>query len=351
MNGSVLDPAIELALAGYRSYLTVFARSRLAPTLSRPRPIRRSGFEAELTVTCRDDAADGVVTLTLARPDGADLPSWTPGAHLDLVLPSGAQRQYSLCGSPDDRSHYRVAVRLVADGGGGSAEVHGQVGAGTRLKVRGPRNAFPMATEPGYLFVAGGIGITPLLSMVQRAEALGADWRLLYLGRDRASMPFLDELDRHGDRVVVRTDAEHGPPTAADVTAYVAGASAVYLCGPPQLADAVRADLPRTAPGTLFHSERFSAPPVRGGAPFRAELARTGGSVEVAADETLLTALRREVPGIAFSCRQGFCGTCRVHVLGGAVDHRDTLLAPPERDDTMLVCLSRAAGGSLVLDV
>lgn len=352
---AALDPGLDALLAGYRGYLRLFAGSRLAPALSRPRPVRRTGFETELVVDRREEIADGVVALTLARPDGAALPEWTPGAHVDVVLPSGAQRQYSLCGDTADPARWRIAVRRV-DGSGGSHEVHAAVHAGTRLTVRGPRNAFPMATETGYLFVAGGIGITPLLPMVARADALGADWRLVQLGRDTASTPFTGELARHDERVVLRTDAGHGgPPTAAEVLELgTAGRSvppAVYLCGPPALADAVRTELAATAPATRFHSERFSAPPVRGGRPFRAELARTGRTVEVAADESLLTALRRELPGIAYSCRQGFCGTCRVGVLDGGVDHRDTLLTPAERDEEMLVCLSRARDASLVLDL
>jgi ferredoxin-NADP reductase len=307
-------------------------------------------------VTSRVNVADGVVGLTLTRPDRTALPRWTPGAHIDVVLPSGAERQYSLCGSPDDRCRWRIAVRRIHGGDGGSVEVHEKVQVGTRLTVRGPRNAFPMTDEPGYLFVAGGIGITPLLPMIERAAQAGADWRLVQLGRDAASTPFTDELACHGHRVVVPTDDAHGgPPTAAEVLALGTGGApvppTVFLCGPPPLADAVRAELAATAPTTLFHSERFSAPPVHGGEPFRADLARSGRSVDVGADETLLAALRREIPGIAYSCRQGFCGTCKVRVLAGEIDHRDTLLTPAERDDAVLVCLSRARGEFLVLDL
>ncbi|GAA4817251.1 PDR/VanB family oxidoreductase [Nocardioides caeni] len=354
---ALLDPAVDLALAGYRGYLKVFAASPLAERLSPPAPVRRTGFDLEVTVAERTLPCPDVVALILRRPDGSDLPAWTPGAHLDVVLPSGAQRSYSLCGDPADLSSYRIAVRRVPDdlgGGGGSAEVHEAIAAGDRLTVRGPRNAFWMVPETSHLFVAAGIGITPILPMVARAEAAGASWRLVYLGRDRATMPFLDELATYGERVVVRTDDQHGIPAAADILDLGRAPdgtlpAAVHLCGPPALIDAARALIRPLAPHSRLYSERFSAPPVRGGAPFTATLARSGRTVEVGADESLLAALRREVPGIAYSCQQGFCGTCRLRVLDGEVEHRDTLLLPEERAESVLTCLSRGRG-PLVLD-
>lgn len=351
---ALIDPAVDALLAGYRGYLRLFAEGRMAERLSRPSPVRRTGFDIPVEVTERRQLCPDVVALTLTRPDQADLPAWTPGAHVDLFLPSGAQRQYSLCGPAEDRSSYRIAVRRVVDGGGGSAEVHDGVAVGDRLTIRGPRNAFWMVDESSYLFVAAGIGITPILPMVARAEAIGAQWRLVYLGRSKETMPFLDELERYGERVALRTDDDQGVPTAEDVLAMgrdTAGAlpAAVYLCGPPPLIDAARQLIRPLAPRTRLFSERFSAPPVRGGEPFTVELARTGRTIAVGADESLLAALRREVPGIAYSCQQGFCGTCKLRVLGGDVEHRDTLLLPSERDTSLLTCLSRGRG-SLILD-
>ncbi|GAA4421073.1 PDR/VanB family oxidoreductase [Actinokineospora soli] len=285
--------------------------------------------------------AEGVVSLVLADPSGARLPAWRPGCHVDVVLPSGTVRQYSLCGEPADLRTYRIAVRLV---GSGSAEAHG-LEPGTPLVLRGPRNAFPFVGHGPCLFIAGGIGITPILPMVRHAAARGADWRLVYTGRSRAALPFLDELAslRTTDRVEVRTDDEHGLPTAADLLGRAPSGAAVYVCGPVPVIELVKAAWPGR-----FHAERFSPPPVVDGSPFELQLGAGGPVVPVGADESALEALRRARPDVAYSCRQGFCGTCKVRVLSGAVEHRGRALS---EEDTMLVCVSRAAGDRVVLDV
>lgn len=340
------EHAFDAFLASLRGYYRVFAESTVAPALSPSTPVRRTGFELETTVVSRDLVADDVVALTLAT--GADLPEWTPGAHLDVCLPSGTQRHYSLCGDPADRRHYRIAVRLIPDGGGGSRELHEQVRAGDVLRVRGPRQAFHLVPEASYLFLAAGIGITPILPMLRSAEAAGAEWTLVYLGRSRAAMPFLDELAAYGDRVVVHEDDVHGPPDIRDLLTITKPSAAVYLCGPTPLMERARSALEVLDPAARCHSERFSAPPVRGGTPFTVRLASTGQEIAVAADESTLAALRREVPGVAYSCQQGFCGTCRLRVLEGEVEHRDRLLTEAERTDHLLTCLSRGNGTLLV---
>ncbi|GGS14225.1 PDR/VanB family oxidoreductase [Actinokineospora fastidiosa] len=291
-------------------------------------PVRAVDRDLRVVVRSSSVEADGVVAVTLADPGGAPLPGWRPGCHLDVVLPSGLVRQYSLCGDPADRRTYRIAVRSV---GAGSAEAHALT-AGTPLVVRGPRNAFPFVGPGPYLFIAGGIGITPILPMVHAAR--GSDWRLVYTGRDRRSLPFLAELPT--ERVRVRTDDEHGVPTAADLLRDAPPGAAVYCCGPAPLIDLVKAAWPGR-----FHAERFAPPPVVGGRPFELQLGVGGPVVPVAADETALTALRRVRPDVAYSCRQGFCGTCRVRVLSGG----------PSEEDGMLVCVARADGGRVVLDV
>ncbi|WP_313886878.1 PDR/VanB family oxidoreductase [Saccharomonospora amisosensis] len=212
---------------------------------------------------------------------------------------------------------------------------------GDVLTVRGPRNAFPLVREPSYLFVAGGIGITALLPMVQQATRWGARWRLNYLGRSRDSLPFLDELCRYGGNVSVRTDDVHGPVDPVEIVTQAGQGTAVYFCGPPPLLEPTRRALREHSPTARLYSERFSAPPVRNGKPFTIRLARSKRAVQVAADESALAALRRELPGIAYSCQQGFCGTCRVTVLSGEVEHRDNILRPSQRQHTMLPCLSR----------
>src|SRR4051794_6040278 len=157
--------------------------------------------QADLVVADRQEAADGVVTIKLADPTGAELPAWTPGAHIDLLLAPQLTRQYSLCGSPADRQHYRVGVLRDPNSRGGSQRVHDAVQTGAVVSVRGPRNHFPLIASERYLFVAGGIGITPILPMIASATLAGADWQLFYGGRSRQSMALLDELAAYGDRV------------------------------------------------------------------------------------------------------------------------------------------------------
>jgi ferredoxin-NADP reductase len=299
-----------------------------------------------------------VVALTLTASDGAPLPTWHAGAHIDLHLASGRTRQYSLCGDPRNAREYRIAVRRIADGGGGSVEVHG-LNVGQIVDISAPRNAFMMPV-PGsgsradkLRFIAGGIGITPILPMVGLAERVGLSWSLRYTGRHRDSLPFLDELLAFGDKVQVRTDDEHGAPDAAELLDGVDERTAVYVCGPPAMIEAVCRGIPNDW-ATELHIERFSALPVVDGTPFEVELARTTETVEVAGDQSVLTALRGVRPNLAYSCQQGFCGTCVQRVLAGEVEHRDTTLTDRQRElGQMLVCVSRAKseGGRLVLDM
>ncbi|WP_328899872.1 PDR/VanB family oxidoreductase [Streptomyces sp. NBC_00441] len=324
------------------------------PALDEPlsgRNTRRSTTGRRLLVTGRTSPAEGVVQLRL---EGPDLPAWQPGAHLDLVLPSGLVRQYSLCGDPADTGSYTVAARFVEDGRGGSRELHTVLHEGAEVEVRGPRNRFPLADAPAHLLIAGGIGITPVLPMVRRLASEGADWRLLYGGRSRDTMPFLEEVEKlgaDGGRVTVVPQDEAGHPDLAAALADTAEGTAVHCCGPEPLMDAVAAALP---PGRTLHLERFTAagPDPAGAAPFEVELRRSGRTVPVAADQSVLAAVRAELPHVAYSCEQGFCGTCQQRVLAGEVEHHDDLLTDAERADSMLICVSRCRGGErLVLDL
>ncbi|MBD0420033.1 oxidoreductase [Streptomyces sp. TRM S81-3] len=301
-----------------------------------------------LLVTAHERIADGVVRVRL---EGHDLPRWEPGAHLDVVLPSGLVRQYSLCGDPEDTSSYTVATRLVEDGRGGSREMHEQVQEGTELEVRGPRNRFPLVEAPSYVFVAGGIGITPVLPML-RALPEGTEWRLLYCGRTRASMPFLEEvrkLDPGQERITVVPEDEDGRPGLDAFLADVPEDAAVYCCGPEGLMTAVEERLPK---GAALHLERFAPRTAAGGdGEFEVELRRSGRTLTVAAGSSVLAAVRAELPNTPYSCEQGWCGTCQQRVLEGEIDHRDELLTDSERGDSMLICVSRARGERLVLDM
>jgi ferredoxin-NADP reductase len=298
-----------------------------------------------------------VIALTMV---GEDLPRWHPGAHIDIHLPSGLVRQYSLCGDPETPDCYRIAVRRIPDGGGGSIEMH-DLTVGARVTTHGPRNAFPL-TVPGYgsparrfRFIAGGIGITPILPMLRLAQSRDVDWSMVYAGRSRDSLPFVDEVSEFGDRVAIRTDATNGLPTAEELLGDCPDGTAVYACGPVPMLTAIRSELAGRDDVEL-HFERFAAPPVVDGTEFTVAVASTGETVRVGAEETLLSALNRSGVHASYSCQQGFCGTCRTRVLsvpGGPVDHRDTLLTDPERDNgLMLICISRAADGShLTLDL
>jgi ferredoxin-NADP reductase len=303
-------------------------------------------------ITERTPESDEVISLHLAAPGGGPLRRWYPGAHLQLELPSGKIRHYSINGDPADREMYRVAVRRIDGGGGGSAEIHDDLRPGMRVRVAGPINAFPFAAEPALLFVAGGIGITPILPMVRKAAALGRDWKLVYTGRSRATMPFLSEieaLDVTGTRVQVLADDETGRP---DPGALIAGAPAdatAYVCGPPALLAGIRSAAGAAiASGALrgLHFERFTAPPIEDGHAFEVELKRSGTVLRVPADESVLGVLRKHNRDTPYSCQQGFCGTCKQRVLSGTVDHRDQRLTGDDQAaGNMLVCVSRAPEG------
>ncbi|MEV2216760.1 PDR/VanB family oxidoreductase [Streptomyces sp. NPDC050997] len=310
-----------------------------------------SVYEAELVVESREFAADGVLALTLRHPLGEELPDWEPGAHVDVVLGPDLERQYSLCGDPADRTAWRVAVLREPDGRGGSSYVHEQLGQGDKVRVRGPRNHFALRPAPRYRFVAGGIGITPILPMLAAAEAAGAEWSLLYGGRTRRSMAFTEELGRYGDRVTIAPQDESGLLDLASVLADVSEGTLVYCCGPEALLDAVE----ERCPAGSLHVERFQpkAQVLVQNTEFEVELARSGRTLSVPADVSVLDAVRLAGVEVLFSCTEGTCGTCETDVLEGTPDHRDSVLSDEEREagETMLICVSRCRGKRLVLDL
>jgi ferredoxin-NADP reductase len=308
-----------------------------------------------LQVQGKTAEADDVVTLTLADPAGRRLPDWAPGAHVDLVLPNGLTRQYSLCGDRWDAYHYRVGVLREPIGRGGSAFVHDGLQAGQPVGVGGPRNNFPLVPSQRYLFVAGGIGITPILPMLHQADLVGAEWELLYGGRRRASMAFLDELAAYGDRVRIVPQDECGLLPLASFLGEPRADTRVYCCGPAPLLAAIEAAC-APWPAHTLRTERFvaqeQAAPVRGGA-FTVELARSARRVTVTPDRTVLDAVHAAGVDVLSSCRQGTCGTCETTVLDGIPDHRDSLLDDDDRavGDCMYICVSRSCTDRLVLDL
>ncbi|HSZ41175.1 MAG TPA: PDR/VanB family oxidoreductase [Trebonia sp.] len=360
------------------SYIGLLTRLRQTRGQTRPRqPGAGVPHWRTMAVADRTQECDEVISLRLAAPHGGTLRPWHPGAHVQLELPSGKIRHYSLNGDPADRTTYRIAVRRIGNGGGGSAEIHDALPPGTELRVAGPFNAFPFAAEPSVLFIAGGIGITPILPMARKAAALGLNWRLIYTGRSRATMPFLAEAEAlggalpDGARVEIRADEETGRPDPAELISRAPAGAVAYVCGPPPLLAGIReaanAALPASAvpasavPASAvsanalrgLHYERFTAPPIVDGHPFEVELKRSGTVLPVAAGQSVLSVLRAHNPATPYSCQQGFCGTCRQRVLSGAVDHRDQRLNSSEQAaGDMLVCVSRAPEGErLVLDL
>jgi ferredoxin-NADP reductase len=300
----------------------------------------------------RHELAAGVIGLELVARDGAPLPAWTPGAHVDLDLPSGLVRQYSLCGDPGDRARWRIAVLREPEGRGGSACVHDKLAVGDELTVTGPRNRFPLVDAARYLFIAGGIGITPMLPMIAATQRADRPWQLTYGGRTRASMAFREELAAYGDRVVLRPQDEYGLLDLDAVLDGIERGTAVYCCGPEPLLRAVEARCPDDA----LRVERFAAKQLEPDSvdrDFEVELASSGRVVPVPAGCSILAALESSGVDVLSSCQEGTCGTCETGVLDGTPEHRDSVLTRAEQaaGDVMMICVSRAATSRLVLDL
>ncbi|MBR0724194.1 PDR/VanB family oxidoreductase [Bradyrhizobium manausense] len=312
----------------------------------------------ELVITRIDLVAKGILRLTLAQRDGAQLPAWDPGAHVDLHFVSqGVEyvRQYSLCGRPTDRHHWQVAVLLVADGRGGSAHIHQAFAQGDTVRVTGPRNNFPLVPAQQYLFIAGGIGITPILPMIAHVSASGADWRLLYCGRSVESMAFIDDVNALGaDRVVLQARDARGRADLAALIAQTDRTTEIYCCGPESMLRAVDESCASSSHDRV-HVERFSPSEGVSGATnsaFEVEFARSGVVVTVPADRSILEMAEEFGVDIDSSCQDGVCGTCETKVISGTPDHRDSVLGAKERaaGQTMMVCVSRSCSARLVLD-
>jgi ferredoxin-NADP reductase len=294
--------------------------------------------------------ADGVRGIRLVPFGGAELPPWHPGAHLTLQLPGGETRQYSLCGDPAERGFYEIAVLRDPHSRGGSAWVHDVLKPGMAVSVWEPRNHFPLVHAAQYLFVAGGIGITPIRSMIESLPAR-RDWWLLYLGRSRNTMAYLLELlEQYPQQVLAYARDEH--PDRLDVGSVVRRLGGeVYACGPESLIDDVRA----ASDPAHFHAEHFvpvSRPPIVAG-PLEIECSRSGVRLTVPADRSVLEVLEENRIPMVASCRRGVCGSCETRVLAGVPEHRDSVLDDAEKEElgVMFPCVSRGSGGSLVLDL
>ena len=309
--------------------------------------------ELDAVVAGRRRASDGVDVFELRAADGAPLPGWSPGAHIDVVIPQIGERQYSLL--PAASGAWRIGVLREPAGRGGSARLHSALEIGSILRVRGPRNHFAFEPLAGtrYLFLAGGIGITPIASMIDAAAGAGVDFTLRYSGRARSTMALVGELaEAHPESVVVHATDEGSRLDLDALFVAIDTATVVYCCGPAHYIDAVEA----AASGRPLHVERFEAktlgPPLFAES-FEVELAVTGVTVTVPPERSILDVAEEAGAFVLSSCREGTCGTCETEVLEGEVDHRDSILTSEEQADNsvMYVCVSRAAGPRLVLEL
>ena len=329
-----------------------------APALTTPSASVHE-FTTDLVVRHRSTPAEGVVVLDLVHPESGDLPLWEPGAHIDLMLSDGLTRQYSLCGDPRDAGVWRVGVLLDPNSRGGSRYVHEELAEGTTVRVRGPRNHFPLVDAPTYRFIAGGIGITPIFAMLEAVQRAGSEWTLLYGGRTKASMAFADELaERYPERVTVWPQDERGLLDLESLFKEPEDNTLVYCCGPEALLTAVEQHSAHW-PAGILHIERFAAkaPTAEQAAEaldqFEVVCQRTGVTLEITADKSILETLEEADIPIMASCYEGVCGTCEARVLEGTPDHRDSMLTEPEKaaGEVMLVCVSRSRTERLVLDL
>lgn len=310
------------------------------------------GRHVQTVVRAATAAGPGIRLLTLMDPDGWPLPRFRPGAHVDLHLPGGLTRAYSLCGDTAEQDRYLIAVKREPAGRGGSALLHDAIAVGDAIGVSLPRCTFPLAPEAtGHVFLAGGIGVTPFLSMATALSRVGADWRLHLLHRGPPPLP--DLLARLGPRVVLHDTAAAPRPALAALLGTPAPGLHAYCCGPAGLIEAFEAAT-ATWPADQTHVEHFVPPPLPPdptAQPFTLVLARSGRERDVAAGGSLLATLRDLGATVDASCEGGICGACRVPWLEGPPLHRDRVLSPAERARDVMVCVAGCAGPRLVLDL
>lgn len=302
-----------------------------------------------LRVSKRVMASESVLALEFEHPLDEELPEWTPGAHIDVLVEDGSARQFSLSSDPADRTRYRLGILRDPDGNGGSIYLHDNVNVGDVLAVSLPRNHFELVESDAYLFVVGGIGITPVLPMIQAVETQGKEWKMLYLGQSRKTMAFLDDLATYGDKVTVWPSDERGRARLSDWIGAPAERCKVYACGPKRMIEETE-DLMKAWPSGALKVEHFEPKTilVEGeDEPFEVEFTDSGVTVAVGADQTILEVAEQIGVNVFSSCQEGTCGTCETPLLSGRAEHRDSLLTDEEKDaqDTMMICVSRAERG------
>ncbi|MCE0764606.1 PDR/VanB family oxidoreductase [Pseudonocardia kujensis] len=297
---------------------------------------------------------DSIISFTLVDPQGGELPAWEPGAHIDVVVPGLGTRQYSLCGDPRNRHSYRIGVLLEPGGRGGSRYLHTEVRVGDLLTCRGPRNNFMLDEAKHYVFLAGGIGVTPILPMVVEAQRRGASWTMVYGARTRSAMAFVSELH---ERVQLMPEDELGRIDVGKALADLPEGSLVYCCGPAAMIEAVRGHRSDWPDPDTVRFELFSAPvqdtATETDRAFEVELVHTGATFTVQPGESILQKAMDAGADIGFDCQEGICGSCETPILEGVADHRDQVLTAKEKvaNTCMMICVSRAASPRIVLDL
>jgi len=309
-----------------------------------------------LLVTRNDRIADGINLIEFRDPDGKQLPGFSAGAHIGVRVPNGLLRKYSLCSDPAERDRYQIAVKRESDGRGGSCSLIDDVKAGDKLTVTAPVNDFglpPRAQD--FLFIAGGIGVTPMMAMIRQVIAEGKRFRLFYCSRSPETTAFREELSlpEFKDKVVIHYD-QGDASRSLDLRPILAerkNREHLYCCGPRPLMEAVRAMTDHWSP-TAVHFEAFSVAETHKAddRPFKVKLARSGEMLDVSTSQTILEVLRNHGLDVPSSCETGTCGTCRTKLLAGEADHRDLVLAEHEKKDTIMICVSRARGKEITID-
>ncbi len=305
-----------------------------------------------LQVTARKDLARDIAEFTLARPDGTALPAFTPGAHVTVETPSGAMRRYSLVNDGTAPTTYVIAVKREPGSRGGSASMHDDLAEGAMIQVDPPENDFELVPAPHYLLIAGGIGITPILSMARHLTAAGTPFSLIYCTRTPEETAYLDEVSALPGATVHHDNG--------DIDAFydfwdhfeTPGREHVYCCGPAPLMEEIKAISGHWAEGRVHFEDFAGVEVVRADdTPFTVTLAQSGRQIDVPADRSILEALRAAGVATVSSCESGTCGTCKCRLVEGQADHRDLVLMDEEKDDYIMICVSRAKSGDLVVDL
>jgi vanillate O-demethylase ferredoxin subunit len=316
--------------------------------------------QLQVKVLRKAQEAEGIASFELGRADGAALPPFSAGSHIDVQLPGGITRQYSLCNDAAESHRYRIAVLRDAASRGGSVAMHDAVKEGDTLTISEPRNHFPLVHAQKTLLLAGGIGVTPLLCMAQRLAAIGSEFEMHYCTRSPQRTAFRDEIARSPFAARVKFHHDDGPPSqrfdAARVLAQPDAGTHLYVCGPTGFIDhVVNTAKAQGWAADHIHLEYFGAAPqdTSGDGSFDVKLASSGKLIRVEANQTVVQALQAAGVDVLTSCEQGVCGTCLTRVLEGECDHRDLYLTDEEKaaNDQFLPCCSRAKSTMLVLDL